>query len=111
MDIAFLRGFHSYLCSDRIVMREGKQVEVKAMNNITAAKQLSTLKTLLNCARIQYKIEINQSHRDYNDARKDSNFEVIALTWDEFQTLCNLDLTNNKQLAHVQDVVCFSCAT
>jgi integrase len=111
MDIAFMRGFHSYLCSDRTVMRKGKQVEVKAMNNITAAKQLSTLKTLLNYARIHYKIEINQSYRDYAVARKDSNFEVITLTWDEFQTLYNLDLNNNKKLAQVRDIFCFSCTT
>jgi integrase len=111
LDIPFLRGFHGYLCSDRTVIREGKTVEVKAMNNITAAKQISTLKTLLNYARIDYRIEVNQSYRDFTVTRKDGNFEVITLAWDEFQTLFNLDLTGNKKLAQVRDVFCFSCTT
>lgn len=111
IDIPFLRGFHSYLCSDRTVLREGKKVKIKAMNNITAAKQMSTLKTLLNYARVHYKIEVNQNYRDYTITRKDSHFEVITLTSDEFETLYNFDLSNNKKLAQVRDVFCLSCST
>jgi integrase len=83
----------------------------QGMNNITAAKQMSTLKTLLNYARTEYKIAVNQDYRDYKVSRKDGNFEVITLTNDEFETLYNLDLSGNKRLDQVRDVFCFSCAT
>lgn len=111
MDIPFLRGFHSYLNSDRSVIRKGEKVQVKAMNNITAAKQLTTLKTLLNYARVHYKIEVNQSYRDYKVTRNDNQFEVITLTRDEFEKLFNRDLTGNSRLAQVRDIFCFACAT
>lgn len=116
IDVAFMRGFNSFLCSDRTVIRKdkkgnAKKVEIPAMNNITAAKQLSTLKTLLNYARVQYKIEVNPSFRDYSISRKDSNFEVITLTREEFETLYNFDLSGNTRLAQVRDIFCFSCAT
>ena len=111
MDVAFLRGFHSYLCSERTVIRKGKKVKVSAMNNITAAKQLSTLKTMLKYARVEYKKEVNPSYRDYSIARKDNNFEVITLSRDEFETLYHFDLSNNTRLAQVRDIFCFSCST
>jgi integrase len=111
MDISFFRAFHSYLCTNRAVVRKGKKRLVKAMNNITAAKELSTLKTLLNYARIHYKIEVNQGYRDYSITRKDNHFEVITLSRDEFETLFHLDLSYNKRLGQVRDIFCFSCST
>lgn len=111
IDIPFLRAFHSFLTTDRETYREGEKVTIKGMNNITAAKQVSTLKTLLNYARTIYKIQVNPDYRDYRVSRKDSDFEVITLTNDEFLTLYNFDLSGNKKLSHVRDVFCFSCAT
>jgi integrase len=111
MDIPLLRSFHGYLCTDRSGVRKGKPVEIKAMNNITAAKQLSTLKTLLNYARVDYHIPVNPAYRDYKISRKDSDFEVITLSEEEFLLLYNYDLSGNKKLDQVRDVFCFSCAT
>lgn len=111
IDIPFLRAFHSFLSQSRNIVKADGIAESKPMNNITSAKQMSTLKTLLNYARTIYKINVHPDYRDYKVARKDSDFEVITLTYDEFETLFNLDLTNNKRLAQVRDVFCFSCAT
>lgn len=111
IDIPFLRAFHSFLSESRSVVKADGLAESKPMNNITSAKQMSTLKTLLNYARTIYKIGVHPDYRDYKVARKDSDFEVITLTYDEFETLFNLDLTKNKKLAQVRDVFCFSCAT
>ena len=44
-------------------------------------------------------------------SRKDTEFEVITLTEDEFLAVYNLDLSNRKRLDLVRDVFCFSCAT
>jgi integrase len=111
IDIPFLRAFHSSLSESKTISKGEKQVAIKPMNNITSAKQMSTLKTLLNYARTIYKINVNPDYRDYKVARKDSDFEVITLTNDEFQTLYEFDLSNHKKLAQVRDVFCFSCAT
>ena len=81
------------------------------MNNITAAKQMSTLKTLLNYAKAEYKIHVKNDYKDFKVSRKDSDFEVITLTQDEFDAIYGLDLTKNKKLDAVRDVFCFSCST
>ena len=81
------------------------------IHNITIAKQMSTLKTLLKYARTLYKIDVNQSYQDFRVARKDSSFEVVTLTNDEFLKLYNMDLSDNRRLDRVRDVFCFSCAT
>jgi integrase len=81
------------------------------MNNITAAKQISTLKTLLNYARTVYKYQVNQDYRDFKVSRKDSELEVITVTEEEFLAIYNLDLSENKRLDPVRDVFCFACAT
>jgi integrase len=99
IDIAVLRAFHSFLS------------DLKHMNNITSAKQLSTLKTLLNYARTLYKVNIKTDYRDYKISRKDGDFEVITLTQDEFLAIYNMDLSENKRLDAVRDVFCFSCST
>jgi integrase len=110
LDIATLRNFQGFLVKDRIVIREGKKVKIAGMNNITCAKQISTLKTLVNYARTIYKIKVNADYKDFKISRKDSDFEVITLTNDEFIALFSFDLSHNKRLDQVRDVFCFSCA-
>jgi integrase len=99
IDIPVLRSFNGFL------------TDVQKMNNVTAAKQMSTLKTLLNYARTIYKIEVNPDYRDFKVSRKDGEFEVITLTQEEFMAIYNLDLSDNKRLDAIRDVFCFSCAT
>jgi integrase len=116
IDIPFLKGFQAFLTKDRETVQvneEGIQSKrtVKAMNNITAAKQISTLKTLLNYARKEYKIKVNPDYKDFQVSRRDSGFEVIALTQAEFDALFLLDLTAHDRLARVRDIFCFSCAS
>ncbi|PSL03874.1 site-specific integrase [Cecembia rubra] len=96
IDLAFFRSFENYL------IKEGE------INNITIAKQLSTLKTFLNYASMDG-IKVNDSWRAFKITRQ--TLEVIALTEKEFLTLYNLDLSNNKKLDKVRDVFCFGCAT
>ncbi len=99
IDTTILKQFRNFL------------IEVKKMNNTTVAKQLSTLKTLLNYARTEYKINVNQDYRDFKVSRKDANHEVIVLTNEEFQAIIKLDLSENKRLDKVRDIFIFSCAT
>lgn len=111
LDIPMIRNFHGFLSEVKyFTSSKGKTYE-RSMNNITAAKQISTLKTILNYARVLYKIEVNQDYRDFKSGRKDSDLEVITLTQDEFDAIYNLDLSENKKLDPVRDVFCFSCAT
>ncbi len=101
----FFDQFQNFLAVPRKETLKGKAREI-SLNNITIAKQLSTLKTFLAYARkqgvavpaITFTIEKPQ-------------LEVIALTEKEFTTLYNLDLTGNKRLDQVRDIFCFSCAT
>jgi integrase len=99
LDLPLLRKINSYLADEA------------GMNNVTAAKQMSTLKTLLNYARTIYKINVRPDYRDFKVSRKDSDFEVITLNEDEFLSIYNLDLSKNSRLDQVRDVFCFSCAT
>lgn len=96
IDLAFFRSFENHL------IKEGE------INNITIAKQLSTLKTFLNYAS-QDGIKVNDSWRSFKITRQ--SLEVIALTDKEFRTLLDLDLSKNKKMDRVRDVFCFSCAT
>ncbi|MFD2961004.1 MULTISPECIES: phage integrase SAM-like domain-containing protein [Olivibacter] len=119
INYAFFQSFHNFLI-------EHKTEKGKTLNNITIAKQLSTLKTFLGYAR-KHGIVTNDSYRDYRVSRQD--LEVIALTEREFLTLYHLDLSDNSKkaplsfdeqgnvikwisyesLAKVRDVFCFSC--
>lgn len=108
----FLQSFYNYL------------IEVKKQINVTAAKQITTVKTFLSFAR-KYGYKTNDSYHDYTIKRE--TLEVIALTKDEFLTLYHLDLSGDdkvlieikpkprhisiKALAKVRDVFCFSCLT
>lgn len=73
------------------------------------------LKTILRHAkRLPYKYKVNPDYFDYTDKsliRRDSEFEVIALTQDELVAIYNLDLSENKKLDRVGDIFCFSCFT
>ncbi len=99
IDITTLKQFQKYL------------IEEKGMNNTTVAKQLSTLKTLLNFARTEYKIKVNQDYRDFKISRKDADHEVLVLTNDELQSIIHLDLSDNKRLDKVRDIFVFACTT
>jgi integrase len=111
-DILMLRQFQSFMSQSRHrITKDAKQQDIKPMNNISIAKQISTLKTILNYARTIYKVQVNQDYRDFKVSRRDSDFEVITLTNEEFETLFNMDLSQNKKLDRVRDIFCFSCAT
>lgn len=107
----FMRSFHAFLTKDKASNIGADRKIQKGMNNITAAKQLSTLKTILRAARTMYKIGINDEYQDFKISRTDGDFEIIALTMDEFETVYNMDLSDKPRLDQVRDVFCFSCAT
>ena len=108
----FLQGFYNYL------------IDTVGHINITAAKQITTLKTFISNAR-KYGKEIDTTYQDFNVKRE--SLEVIALTNEEFLTLYNLDLSGDgnvviqeepklrtitfKTLAKIRDTFCFSCVT
>lgn len=96
IDYAFFQAFQSFL------------IEKRNLNNTTVAKQLSTVKTFLNYARVQG-IKVSDRYKDFK-IKKDS-LEVIALTSEEFEKLFTMDLSANKRLDQVRDVFCFACAT
>jgi site-specific recombinase XerD len=96
IDYAFFQSFQSYL------------IETKKLNNTTVAKQLSTIKTFLNYAR-KYGYAVSDKYKHFKIKRE--SLEVVALTQDEFESLYNLNLKNNKKLDQVRDVFCFSCVT
>lgn len=80
--------------------------------NITKAKLISTFKTILRHAkRLPYKIKVNSDYFEFSIKRKDSDFEVIALTEEELDAIINLDLSNNKALDEARDIFVFSCTT
>lgn len=113
IDISMLRSFQSFLATERKRKDEetGKMRVIHAMNNISIAKQISTLKTILNYARSIYKYQVNQDYRDFKVSRKDGNFEVIALTGDELQQIVDVDVSGSKKLEKVKDIFLFSCFT
>lgn len=105
IDYSFFKSFQNFLVGRK---KEVAGELVPMLNNITIAKQLSTLKTFLTYAKLQ-NIHISDDYKKFK-ITKDS-LEVIALTNNEFESLYHLDLTNNKKLAHVRDIFCFSCTT
>ncbi|MBL0201312.1 MAG: site-specific integrase [Chitinophagaceae bacterium] len=114
IDYKFFQDFQNYLVTPRKVLKpskiklnEPKWKEIE-LNNITVAKQLSTLKTFLNYARM-HGHKIPDQYKEFKI--KKENLEVIALTSEEFEILFGLDLTANNKLSQVRDVFCFACAT
>lgn len=102
-DAAILKGFSAFLTT------------VKEINNITKAKLFSTFKTMLRHAKKPpYKIKSNIDYFDFNEKsikRKDGEFEVIALTEEEFEAIYNYDFSDNRSLDEARDIFCFSCVT
>lgn len=99
VDLVALKHFQNYL------------IEVIGLNNTSTGKYLSTLKTMLNFARVEYKIKVHQDYRDFKVNRGAGDHEVIVLTNDELQCIINLDLSDNKRLDKVRDIFVFACTT
>lgn len=106
IDYSFMQAFQNFLIGWEEVNE--KTGFVKTLNNITIAKQLSTLKTFLGYARRQG-IKVNEGYKDFS-IKKDK-LEVIALTQNELDLLFSYNLSLNRRLDQVRDVFCFSCAT
>jgi len=96
IDIHYMRQFQNYL------------IEKTSLNNTTIAKQLSTLKTILNYAK-SYGYTVSGNYRDFKIKRDE--LEVIALTQVEFELLLNFDLSKWRKYMAARDLFCFSCAT
>lgn len=77
----------------------------KTLNNVTIAKQITTLKTFLGYAK-KSGIDVNDGYKDFIVKRQ--KLEVIALTEEEFYKIYNLDLTGNERLDRVRDVFVMS---
>ncbi|SHN22931.1 Site-specific recombinase XerD [Cyclobacterium lianum] len=106
IDYNFMQAFQNHLIGwEEVHETTGT---VKTLNNITIAKQLSTLKTFLGYAKRQG-IKVNDGYKEFS-IKKDK-LEVIALTQGELDLLFNFNLSSNKRLDQVRDVFCFSCAT
>lgn len=99
MDYDFIQSFQNFLF-------EHTTEKGRTLNNITVAKQLSTLKTFLGYAK-RSGIIVNDGYKDFTIKRQ--KLEVIALTEEEFYKVYNLDLAENPRLDRVRDVFCFSC--
>lgn len=110
IDHDFFQSFQNFLVTGKgtTLNRKNELVPRQALNNTTVAKQLSTVKTLLNYARVKG-IAVSDRYKDFKIKRE--TLEVIALTNEEFETLFYWDLTGNKRLAQVRDVFCFACTT
>jgi len=106
IDYAFFQRFQNFLIGRTKTDKEGNVSPM--LNNTTIAKALSTLKTFLGYAR-KNGIKVNDNYRGFTIKRE--KLEVIALNETEFLALLNMDLTDNKRLAQVRDIFCFSCAS
>ncbi|MEQ7798178.1 site-specific integrase [Pedobacter sp. ASV1-7] len=106
IDYKFFQSFQNFLIERTKTNKAGEISSL--LNNTTIAKALSTLKTFLGYAK-HHGILISDSYKSFKIKRE--TLEVIALTEQEFETLYSLDLSDNKRLAQVRDVFCFSCAT
>lgn len=106
IDYSFFHKFQTFLINRIKIDREGNKSPM--LNNTTIAKALSTLKTFLSYARREG-IKVNDSYRDFTI--KKEKLEVIALDQTEFDSLLNLDLSENKRLDKVRDCFIFACTT
>lgn len=105
IDHLFFQAFRNYLTGLTYKAPDGSPKRL--LNNITIAKQLSSLKTFLNYARMagvdvpdpKFKIQ------------RENDLEVIALNEQEYRALRDLDLSERKAWDQVRDVFIFSCAT
>lgn len=106
MDTAFMRSFQSFLIGWSKTNKNTKRVTT--LNNITIAKQLSSIKTVLAYAKAEG-VEVKGNYKDFEI--KKQKLEVIALTFGEFNALVNLDLSQNERLDKVRNIFIFSCVT
>lgn len=106
IDYGFFQKFQTFLINRTKTDKQGNKSPM--LNNTTIAKALSTLKTFLSYARREG-IKVNDSYRDFTI--KKEKLEVIALDQMEFDSLINLDLSENKRLDKVRDCFVFACAT
>lgn len=106
INYSFFLSFQNFLIGCTKIVTGGK--EIPMLNNTTIQKQLSTLKTFLNYAKMQG-IAIPDGYKNFKITK--DKLEVIALTNEEFESLFYLDLSNNKKLAQVRDIFCFACTT
>jgi integrase len=106
IDYRFFESFQNYLVGCTRQLKSGEVIN--KLNNQTIAKQLSTLKTILQYAK-KNGIKVSESYKDFRIIRH--SLEVIALTFEEFKTLYNYDLSSKKTLDKVRDIFCFSCTT
>ncbi|AFL84722.1 site-specific recombinase XerD [Belliella baltica DSM 15883] len=106
MNYQFFQDFQNYLIQWE--KKNPKTGHVTFLNNISIAKQLSTLKTFINYAK-RKGIEVNDGFKEFTI--KKEKLEVIALTAKEFEKLITHDLSNNKRLDQIRDIFVFSCAT
>lgn len=102
IDYAFFLEFKNFLIHTKA------RGAPSGLGNVTIAKQLSTLKTFLNYARM-HGIEVQNKYKDFKI--KKESLEVIALTDAEFKKVYTHDLSGNRRLDQVRDVFCFACAT
>jgi len=112
IDFLFMQSFYNYL------------IGTKKHLNVTAERQISKLKAIINYARKQG-LEVSSSYRDYTIKKEE--MEVIALNETEFQNIVKLDLTAKKviklddtetsktvsyaTLDKARDIFIFSCMT
>ena len=105
INYSFFQSFQNFLIGRTKIVAGN---EVPMLNNTTISKQLSTIKTFLNYAKVQG-ITVPDGYRNFKITK--DKLEVIALTNEEFETLYYFDLSNNKKLSQVRDIFCFSCTT
>ena len=109
IDYNFFERFQNFLLKEKIkVTPKGKKKKYH-LNNITVAKQLSTLKTLLGYAS-KSGIDVNKKYKDFTIIKRDADLEVIALTQSEFDQLYTLKI-KKPEWDRVRDAFCLSCLT
>ncbi|HTN00199.1 MAG TPA: site-specific integrase [Pedobacter sp.] len=106
MDTSFMRSFQNYLIQWNETNPNTKRVNT--LNNVTIAKQLSSIKTVLTYAKREG-VEVKGNYKDFSI--KKQKLEVIALTERELMRLINLDLSQNERLDRVRDLFVFSAVT
>lgn len=113
IDVPLFKSFHNFLLNPYEVVTKAGNRRTVQINNITTAKLLATLKTLLRRAEDEYDLSVNPRYKKFTNPhpRHDSEFEVIALTQDELDAVNNLDLADNKRLDQARDIFVFSCHT
>ncbi|MBX2939914.1 MAG: site-specific integrase [Ferruginibacter sp.] len=94
IDYSFFSAFQNYLVA-------------QGLNNNSVAKNLSTLKTFLNYAKI-HGFEVSENYRDFK-IKKESH-DVIALTQSELEQVLNAEVKSTS-MSQIRDVFCFSCFT